>query len=80
MAHRQLSTSEVRLVLEHGQAIATYPHDTPYPRRLVLAFAGGRPIHVVAADRPGTDETIVISVYEPDPDQWNETFSVRKQP
>ncbi|MBI2568950.1 MAG: DUF4258 domain-containing protein [Candidatus Schekmanbacteria bacterium] len=53
MAQRQLSTSEVRLVLEHGQAIETYPHDTPYPRRRVLGFAGGRPIHVVAADPRG---------------------------
>ena len=28
------------------------------------------PLHVVAADNPEEEDTIVITVYEPEPDQW----------
>ena len=39
----------VQAVLESGEAIAEYPDDTPYASRLVLGWAGPRPLHVVAA-------------------------------
>ncbi len=39
---------------------------------------GSRPIHVVAADNAQADETIVITLYEPDPAEWEDGF--RKRP
>ena len=61
----------------HGEAIETYPEDTPYPSRLVLAWVGGRPIHVVAAYNPADDEEIIITTYRPDPARWDPTSRIR---
>ena len=55
-----------------------YLDDTPYPSRLVLGWIGTRPIHVVAANTAG-GETIIVTVYEPDPAQWDADFK-RKRP
>jgi len=79
MFERAVSEEEVRTVLEGGEIIERYPDDTPYPSRLVLGSAGGRPIHVVAADNRQDHEVIVITVYEPDPALWEPDFRRRKQ-
>ena len=78
MFERGVSTGDVRRVLAEGEVIEEYPTDTPFPSRLVLALVNSRPLHVVAADNPLGDETYVITVYEPDPDQWDATFRLRK--
>jgi len=40
---------------------------------------GERPIHVVVAE--DTDETAyIITVYEPDPAEWNADFTLRTNP
>ena len=66
--------NEVQAVLGSGETITDYPGDTPYPSRLVLGWAGRRPLHVVAAYNAVDDETIVVTVYEPDPAEWNPDF------
>lgn len=78
MFQRSISTAEVSAVLIDGKCIIAYPDDTPYPSRLLLGGRGERPIHVVAADTPES-ETIVITVYEPDPALWEPGFE-RKKP
>jgi hypothetical protein len=78
MFERRISPADVRHVLSTGEAIESYPDDSPYPSRLVLGFHGGRPIHVVAADNPVDEETIIITAYEPDPAQWDSTFQRRR--
>jgi Domain of unknown function (DUF4258) len=72
MFERGVSTGDVRRVLADGEVIEEYPS------RLMLAFVNSRPLHVVAADNPLGDETYVITVYEPDLDQWDATFRMRK--
>jgi hypothetical protein len=37
----------------------------------------GRPVHVVAADNERDEETIVVTVYKPDPARWSDTFRTR---
>jgi len=78
MFERRITEEEVRTTLEGGEAIENYPDDTPYPSRLMLGWAAGRPIHVVAADNRQDEEVIVITVYEPDPDLWEPDFKRRK--
>lgn len=39
MFQRQISKDDVRHVLETGEAIEAYPHDTPYPSRLGVRMA-----------------------------------------
>lgn len=80
MFQRSISPANVRRVLETGEIIETYPEDTPYPSRLMLGWVGSRPLHVVVADDPQAREEIVITVYEPDPNEWEPGFRRRKQP
>lgn len=71
MFERGISADEVRYVLETGDAIEEYPDDTPYPSRLIMGCYKGRCIHVVAANNSFDKEIIVITVYEPDPSEWD---------
>lgn len=77
MFERGFGVDEVKAALLHGETIEDYPDDFPFPSRLVLGFAGERPAHVVAADND-EGETIIITVYEPDPAKWDPGFRKRK--
>jgi len=46
--------------------------------RLIHGWCEGRPIHVVSAYNVDENTTIIITVYEPDPDQWDMTSRRRK--
>ncbi len=45
----------------------------------LLGFAGKRPIHAVIAANAAENTLIVITVYEPDPSQWDKKFERRKK-
>lgn len=79
MFQYSVSVEDVRQILLAGEVIQQYLEDRPFPSRLVLGWHGSRPIHVVAASNVDDRETIVITVYEPDPDQWEPDFR-RKRP
>ena len=79
MFERGIAEAEVQKVLSEGEEIAAYPDDLPYPSRLLLGWRGDRPLHVVVAYNARDDEQIVITVYEPDPAQWEDGFRRRKQ-
>ncbi len=78
MFQRQVSHSDIRHVLATGETIEDYPDDIPYPSRLVLGWCDSRPLHVVVADNQEDQETIIITVYEPDSDKWGYGFKKRK--
>lgn len=78
MFQRSIAVEDVRAVLANGKTIIDYSDDQPYPSRLMLGWRGTRPIHVVAADTED-GETILITVYEPDPALWEPGFE-RKKP
>ncbi|MBI3953066.1 MAG: DUF4258 domain-containing protein [Chloroflexi bacterium] len=79
MIQRRITEEEVRMVLERGEVVDNYPQALPYPARLVLAWVGGRPLHVVSAQDPGEGDTFIITVYEPDGREWEPDFRRRKQ-
>lgn len=78
MFQRKINGQNVRHILETGETIETYPHDTPYPSRLILGWCEDRPVHVVVADNEADHEIVVITVYEPNPEQWMPDFKRRK--
>jgi hypothetical protein len=80
MFERAISEEDVRRVLTTGEVIQHYPHDAPYPSRLLLGWCGQRPIHVVAADIGDERATVIITVYEPDLQIWEADFKRKKQP
>ena len=69
---------EVHTVIQTGETIEDYPNDFPYPSRLLLGWRGLRPIHVVVADNAHDKENIVVTVYEPDRDEWEPDLKRRK--
>ncbi len=79
MFERAITKEDVRQALATGKTIEAYPEDQPYPSRLVLGWVGTRPIHVVVADNQVQQETIVITVYEPDVAKWEAGFERRRQ-
>lgn len=82
-----ITYEEVERVLREGMVLRRYPEDAPYESRLVLGwtespalrgtYERGRPIHVVAAGTP-SGTTWIITVYEPDPDLWEDAFRWKK--
>jgi hypothetical protein len=58
--------------------VEEYADDTPYPSRLVLGFADGRPLHLVLAGPTPAGETIVVTLYEPDPERWEPGYTRRR--
>ena len=73
---RMISTSEVRTVIEYGEAIEDYPKDPRGHSCLMLGFdVNGRPIHVVCS--PKDDYLAIITAYVPDADKWTKDFRMR---
>jgi hypothetical protein len=80
MSERGISEQDVREILSAGESIEEYPDAIPYASRLVLGWCRGRPLHVVAAENAEAHETIVITVYDPDPTLWEPGFRQRRRP
>ncbi|MBN1964575.1 MAG: DUF4258 domain-containing protein [Anaerolineae bacterium] len=78
MRERRVDEHAIRHVLQSGDVIEAYPDDRPYPSYLVLSWDRSRPLHVVAADNQAEQTTIIITVYEPDPERWEAGFRTRK--
>ena len=78
MFSRSIGLQEVKRVLKSGKKIETYPSDKPFPSYLILGFIDHKAIHVVAADDNETKQTIIITVYEPDPQKWDNKFEKRR--
>ena len=77
MFERSISIGDIRTVIEAGEVIEECLDDTPYPSALYLGRAANRSLHVVAANNPEDGATIVITVYEPDPQRWDSGFRRR---
>lgn len=78
MFSRRISDSEVQEVIARGTIIEEYPDDKPYPSYLILGVVNSRPLHVVGAYNRDEGEIIIITAYEPDPDQWRENKMRRR--
>lgn len=79
MFERKISVENVRQVLQSGEMIEDYSDEMPTPGGLMSGKRGRRPMHVVMAENIQADELVVITVYEPDPGQWQPGFRNRKE-
>jgi O-acetylhomoserine/O-acetylserine sulfhydrylase-like pyridoxal-dependent enzyme len=77
MFQRGISTESVRAVLDNAQVVAEYVDDKPYASALYYALVEEKPLHVLAAET-SVGETIIITVYQPDPALWTPDFLRRK--
>ena len=79
MFERGIDADDVEAAIRSGQSIEQYPEDRPYPSKLLLGWAGARPLHVVVALNELDGEAIVITAYEPAPSQWEDGFTRRRK-
>jgi hypothetical protein len=78
MFERNISVMEVSRALQSGETIEDYSAEMSQPSRLILSFRGKRPFHVVTSENLEENTTIIITVYNPDPQKWNKDFRIRK--
>ena len=79
MEEREISVEQVRDALDNGEDIETRPGDHPYPARLVLGFCPSGALHIAVRDNMLDNETIVETVYWPDPVLWEAGFKARRR-
>jgi hypothetical protein len=75
---RGIRIDEVRTAIEAPTVLEEYPQDEPYPTRLVLGWAGDRPLHIVLAGPTVAGDTILVTLYEPDLERWEQGFLKRR--
>jgi hypothetical protein len=78
MFERRISEKSVLQAIELGETIEDYSLEMDLPGRLILGFQGKRPIHAVISENQERNEITVITVYNPDPDQWSKDFRSRR--
>jgi hypothetical protein len=79
MFQRGVGRDPVNEVVSGGETVANYPDDSPYPSCLLLGFVDSRPLHVVVAWDAGTGTCIIVTAYEPRPEQWEQGFRKRRE-
>jgi len=79
MFERRISEANVAQILQAGEVIEDYSSEMPHPGGLMLGWRGQRPLHVVMAEQADENARVVITVYEPDPAQWQPSFKKRKR-
>lgn len=78
LQERNINPSDIKHCLGTGRIIEQYPDDYPYPSCLVLGSTkAGAALHVVIG--VGEGFLWLITAYYPDPDKWNDDFSIRKE-
>lgn len=75
---RNISTNDVINVLLTGEFIENYPSDYPYPSCLTFGLSiNSQPLHVVFG--LGESELWIITVYRPNPTEWESDFKTRRK-
>ena len=78
MFQRDLSADDIEVIVASGLVIEDHPSDFPHPSCLLLGYADGRGVHVVAARDAVTGTCIEVTVYEPDVSRWWDDLTMRK--
>jgi len=80
MLERDISRSDVKLVLLEGEIIEEYPEDQPFPSFLLLGFIEKKkPLHVVAALDKKTGWCYIITAYRPDLSHFKGDYITRRK-
>ncbi len=78
LRRRRISAHNIEEAIANGAIIEDYPDDPRGPSCLILGYSGERPIHV-ACGRLEADEILMITAYQPDPDEWESDWTTRKR-
>ena len=66
-----ISEQEIYQASVNAEVIESYPDDEPFPSVLIFGLTqSGRPIHLVCAYIKPSNQVVVVTVYHPSPDRW----------
>jgi hypothetical protein len=72
VVERNIGTAEIQEAGAHFELIEDYPDDKYSPSMLLLGFTdAGRPLHLHVT-LSMTGKTKIITLYEPDPREWDD--------
>ena len=75
---RNISEEEIRQISTNATIIEAYPTDKYSPSCLLLGYtAAGRVLHLQVSQAE-TTLLKIITLYEPDPAEWDESYSKRR--
>lgn len=75
---RNIQINEIKSVLQNCKVIALYPEDKPLKSYLLLGFIKDtRPLHILVAIDEKEKYIWIITLYKPDKNKWNQTFTER---
>lgn len=74
---RGISVQEIREAIQQSELLEDYPNDKYGPSCLVLGFTENRRALHVQCSYPSRPLVKIITVYEPDPQEWAE-FRTRR--
>jgi hypothetical protein len=78
LRRRKIGIQDIEEAIVAGEIIEDYLDDPRGPSCLILGFTqNGRPLHTVCGRVE--DEVIIITAYEPDPEEWEEGWKTRRR-
>ena len=78
MFERNISAKKVSQAIQSGETIEDYSAEMSEPSRLILSFQGKRPFHMVTSENLEENTITIITVYNPDPNNWKKDFRTRQ--
>ena len=74
---RRIKAADIEQAVKTGNIIEDYPYDPRGASCLILGRIGDRPLHILFA-RLEAEEILVVTAYEPDPEEWEDDWQTRK--
>jgi hypothetical protein len=76
---RSIRIQEIKEAIAQGQIIEDYPDDKYDASCLIAGFtAANRPLHIQCS-YPSRPLIKIITIYQPNPERWNNNFTQRKK-
>ena len=75
---RGLSANDIISAVASAIVIEDYSDSRPHPTRLLLTMTRRGPLHVVISERLAQGVILVVTAYEPSPEQWHPGFRRRR--
>ncbi|MBI4232514.1 DUF4258 domain-containing protein [Candidatus Peregrinibacteria bacterium] len=79
LMERNIKRETVLDAVTNGEQIEDYPQDKPYPSALFFGWHNDTPIHVVVALDEQNLYAYIITVYEPNLDEFKEDYKTRRK-
>ncbi|MEJ2725051.1 MAG: DUF4258 domain-containing protein [Deltaproteobacteria bacterium] len=79
LRERMIEAADVEEAIFRGSIIELYSDDPRGPSCLILGFGrSGKPLHIVCGNLE-EEELLIITAYEPDPEEWENDWNTRKR-